>query len=156
NVRPDGARSSDASAASHRCGIVGSREASPRPQGGAAVCGTRMTAVTANDTCIGRSRLLLDVTALIRWVGPPVGIVRVEAELVRYAMERRPDIEFVVYDSRVHDYRLVKRHLVPQMLAGDLFVDHTGIPDPRSVPRSRVGAFLNRCDHQLIYLRRPR
>jgi glycosyltransferase involved in cell wall biosynthesis len=115
-----------------------------------------MPAAPKNDMCAGRPRLFLDVTALVRWVGPAVGIVRVEAELARYAVERRADVEFLVYDSRVHDYRLVKRHLVPQLLTGDLFVEHTGIPDPRSVSRSRLRAFLNRCDHKLIYFRRPR
>jgi glycosyltransferase involved in cell wall biosynthesis len=115
-----------------------------------------MTAVSVEVPCGGGSRLLLDVSGLMRWVGPPVGIVRVEAELARYAMERRPDVEFVAYDTRVHDYRLVARHRIPQLIAGDLFVDHTGIPDPRPVTRHRLGAFLNQSDRHLLYIRRPR
>ena len=105
---------------------------------------------------VGPARLFLDISTLVRWVGPPVGIMRVEAELTRHVMERRPDIAFIVYDSRVHDYRLVKRSLVPQLIGGNLFIDYTGHPDPRSVSRPKVNAFLNRLDRQLLYVRRPR
>jgi glycosyltransferase involved in cell wall biosynthesis len=109
-----------------------------------------------NRACAARPRLLLDVSALMRWVGPPVGIVRVEAELARYAMEHRPDVEFVAYDGRAAAYRLVKRHLVPCMIAGELFVDQTGVPDPRSVARYRLGALLSQSDRRLLLVRRPR
>jgi glycosyltransferase involved in cell wall biosynthesis len=101
-------------------------------------------------------RLFLDISTLLRWVGPPVGIMRVEAELTRYVMERRPDIGFIAYDSRVHDYRPVKRAMVPQLIAGDLFVDFTGAPDPRSVPRRGLSERLSRWDQHLLYVRRPR
>jgi glycosyltransferase involved in cell wall biosynthesis len=107
-------------------------------------------------SAVGQARLFLDISTLVRWVGPPVGIMRVEAELARYVMARRPDIGFVFYDSRVHDYRLVKRSLVPKLIGGNLFIDLTGIPDPRSVSRSRVNGALNRLDRRLLYVRRPR
>jgi len=82
--------------------------------------------------------------------------MRVEAELARYVMERRPDIGFVAYDSRIYDYRLIKRNLVPELIGGDLLVDLSAIPDPRSVSRPPVNEVLSRLDRRLLYFRRPR
>jgi len=82
--------------------------------------------------------------------------MRVEAELARYVLERRPDIGFIVYDSCVQEYRLIMRSVVPDMIGGNLFIDFSGIPDPRSVSRPPVKAVLNRLDRRLLYFRRPR
>lgn len=112
--------------------------------------------MSPSSSAVGPARLFLDISTLVRWVGPPVGIMRVEAELARYVMERRPDIGFVAYDSRIHDYRTIKRILVPKMIGGNLFIDLSGIPDPRSVSRSPVKELLSRLDRRLLYVRRPR
>jgi len=83
-------------------------------------------------------------------------MVRVEAELARYADEQRPDIGFLVYDSRLHTYRLVKREMIRSMVSGALFVDQTELPDPRSAPRHWLGRFFNGLDRSLLFIRRPR
>jgi glycosyltransferase involved in cell wall biosynthesis len=40
----------------------------------------------------GAGRLILDITSIAQWSGPPVGIIRVEQQLASYARARRPDI----------------------------------------------------------------
>ena len=49
-------------------------------------------------------RLILDVTSLLRWTGPPVGIARVEHALATAAM-RRPDAVLAFYDASQNAYR---------------------------------------------------
>lgn len=44
------------------------------------------------------SRLILDVSTIARWAGPPVGIIRVEHELAMHALRRRRDVELCFYD----------------------------------------------------------
>ena len=50
------------------------------------------------------SRLLLDVSSLVRWLGPPTGMIRVEAELASAAQDRS-GITPVVFDKEVGHYR---------------------------------------------------
>ena len=49
-------------------------------------------------------RLILDVTSLLRWTGPPVGIARVEHALATAAMHR-PDAVLACYDPEANQYR---------------------------------------------------
>lgn len=60
----------------------------------------------------GPRRLILDVTSTARWVGAPVGILRVEHELARHALAKRPDIVLAF-----HDPALGPRPLRPQWAA---------------------------------------
>jgi glycosyltransferase involved in cell wall biosynthesis len=54
----------------------------------------------------GGDRLVLDVTSTCRWTGPPVGIVRVEQELIRYAIATRPDVVFAFHHPSLGDRTL--------------------------------------------------
>jgi len=47
------------------------------------------------------NRLVLDVTSSVSWTGPPVGIIRVEQELAKYARARRPDIVLAFYEPSI-------------------------------------------------------
>src|SRR6516225_3113294 len=98
----------------------------------------------------------LDVSMLLRWSGPPAGIMRVEAELARYALDGRPDVEFVFYDARVSRFRLVLRNAIEPLLEGRLGIDIGGIPDARAVKRGPLRQLLHRFDRRLLALRRPR
>ncbi len=53
------------------------------------------------------TRLLLDVSSLTRWTGPPVGIVRVEHALAR-AARSRPDTTLCVWDKRARGFRALR------------------------------------------------
>ena len=98
----------------------------------------------------------LDVSMLLRWSGPPAGIMRVEAELARHALDGRPDVEFVFYDARVSRFRLVLRDAIEPLLEGRLGIDIGGIPDARAVKRGPLRQLLHRFDRRLLALRRPR
>lgn len=100
-------------------------------------------------------RLVLDLSMILRWTGPPVGIARVEAEFARFALTR-PDVGFVFFDTRAGVFRKVEPDLVRQLLDGTVSVDMTGMPDPRPVARGPVAGFLHRFDRRLTAIRRPR
>src|SRR5262249_18734527 len=44
-------------------------------------------------------RIVLDISSIARWVGPAVGILRIEQGLAKYALARRPDIVLSFYDK---------------------------------------------------------
>jgi glycosyltransferase involved in cell wall biosynthesis len=83
-------------------------------------------------------RLIVDASTLIRWTGQPVGIVRVEAELVRHALER--DAVVCVYDSRNGLFRPLDRSVARELLAGRAVVETSLLPDPRPIPRTPIQA----------------
>jgi glycosyltransferase involved in cell wall biosynthesis len=100
--------------------------------------------------------LFLDVSMLLRWSGPPVGILRVEAELARHAVKDRQDIDFVFFDARVNGFRRIARHVIEPLVEGRVGIDVAALPDARFVKRGPVKRALNRFDRQLWPLRRPR
>jgi glycosyltransferase involved in cell wall biosynthesis len=50
-------------------------------------------------------RLILDISTIARWSGPPVGIVRVEHQLAQHALRRWPEMVLAVYDARIRRLR---------------------------------------------------
>src|ERR1700676_5145035 len=75
--------------------------------------------------------LFLDVSMLLRWSGPPVGILRVEAELARHAIKNRQDIDFVFFDARVNGFRRIARQVIEPLIEGRVGIDVTALPDAR-------------------------
>lgn len=86
-------------------------------------------------------RVILDVTSLVRWVGPPVGIVRVVHALAMVLRDRSPEL-LVAYDPARGHYR----HLAPQWM--DTLLGWSGLIDRhvrQAFPRrlaSRAGAVM--------------
>jgi glycosyltransferase involved in cell wall biosynthesis len=74
------------------------------------------------------SRLLLDVSSLVRWLGPPTGMIRVEAELASAAQDRS-GITPVVFDKEVGHYRRL------QPAWAELVLGPSGTLDPGVAPR---------------------
>ncbi len=64
-------------------------------------------------------RIILDVSGVIRWLGPPVGIVRCEHALARYAVEKRPDIVLCVFDPSVDRFYRVNPAWAGRLLGWD-------------------------------------
>lgn len=95
-------------------------------------------------------RLLFDVSTSLRWSGPPVGIVRVERELAKWALKNDANCQFVFFDPDLQEYRAVRRTYLNDLLEGVAIIDTTGMRDasqfkPRKtdrVPRSMLGLFL--------------
>ncbi|EJW13325.1 putative glycosyltransferase WbpX, putative [Rhodovulum sp. PH10] len=77
----------------------------------------------------GIPRILLDLSWTARWSGPPVGILRVERELARYAFAR-PGTVGVFFDPASRRYLALPDATTQKFLAGDAVLDTLGIRDP--------------------------
>ncbi len=64
----------------------------------------------------GNCRIIFDVSSIARWVGPAVGIVRVEHALALHARTKRPDIVLSVYDSARASFREVSAQWAESIL----------------------------------------
>jgi glycosyltransferase involved in cell wall biosynthesis len=82
-------------------------------------------------------RLLLDISTVARWSGPPVGIVRVEFELAQHAMHRRRDVILTFYDPVSGSLRRLNRAWQEVVLGLDGAIDTVGIDFRRLRPRWR-------------------
>ena len=84
------------------------------------------------------NRLLFDISTSMRWFGPPVGIVRVERELAKWAMQHHPNCRCVFFDPDLQLYREVRRRYLPGILDGAIAVDTTGMKDPSRSRRRKT------------------
>jgi glycosyltransferase involved in cell wall biosynthesis len=101
-------------------------------------------------------RLLLDLSWSLRWAGPPVGILRVERELARYAFATLLHADAVFFDPDTKQYRLVDRETALRFLAGDAVLDTLGLRDPGRVGRrksDRIPKFLRPAARWLLQSR---
>ena len=83
------------------------------------------------------NRLLLDVSSLARWTGPPVGIARVEHALAR-AARTRPETELVVWDKRAQAFRRLRPEWAETVFSWQGAID---TPAPNQSPLSRQSLF---------------
>src|SRR5688572_16004720 len=83
-------------------------------------------------------RLLFDISTSMKWFGPPVGIVRVERELAKWAMQNHPDCRFGFFDPDLQLYRPVLPDYLPAIFDGTAMVDTTGMADPSQSRRRRT------------------
>src|SRR5258706_16355061 len=56
---------------------------------------------------MGNGRLIFDISTIVRWLGPPVGIARTEHALARHALAKRPDITVSFYDKSIGGFRAI-------------------------------------------------
>jgi glycosyltransferase involved in cell wall biosynthesis len=82
-------------------------------------------------------RLILDISTVARWVGPPVGIVRVEYELAQHAMCHRRDVQLTFYDPLTESLRALQPAWQELVLGLDGAIDTIGIDFRRHRPRWR-------------------
>jgi glycosyltransferase involved in cell wall biosynthesis len=83
------------------------------------------------------SRLILDISTIARWTGPPVGIVRVEFELAQHAMRRRHDVQLTFYDPLSGGLRALRPEWQELVLGLDGCIDTVEIDFRRHRPRWR-------------------
>ena len=74
-------------------------------------------------------RLLIDLSTLVRWHGPPVGIARCQQKYAEYAFRHIDGVEFTLFDPRHLQYRPVSKSDGEAILCGKLKVDMTMMPD---------------------------
>ncbi|MFO1061552.1 MAG: glycosyltransferase family 1 protein [Dongiaceae bacterium] len=96
------------------------------------------------------SRLLLDVSTLVRWLGPPTGMIRVEQELAYAALGRRGVVP-VFFDPAAGAYRGLRPKWA-ELLVGPTTALDAGVPPRRGwrrlvPPRHRAVRWLERHRH---------
>jgi glycosyltransferase involved in cell wall biosynthesis len=79
-------------------------------------------------------RLVLDISTIARWIGPPVGIVRVEYELALHAARRRPDVQLTFYDPVTRSLRALRPEWQEVVLGLDGAIDTVGVDFRRHRP----------------------
>jgi glycosyltransferase involved in cell wall biosynthesis len=82
-------------------------------------------------------RLLLDISSLARWTGPPVGITRVEHALAS-AARRRPGTELIFWDKHKKAFRHLNPAWTDSILGWQAAID---VPEPGQSPLSRHRLF---------------
>lgn len=102
------------------------------------IVGLANLSAASAGTIEGPGRLIVDASTLIRWTGPPVGIVRVEAEIVRHALDSGRDAIISVYDTRNGLFRPLAPSVARELLAGLAVVETSLLPDPRPIMRTPV------------------
>jgi glycosyltransferase involved in cell wall biosynthesis len=110
---------------------------------------TKRLPSTARASHAADARLIVDATTLIRWWGPPVGIVRVQAEVVRWALDHAPAAVLSVYDSRLKIFRMLDRAVARELVADRALVDLSLLTDPRPIRRSALRTFFARIEIKL-------
>ncbi len=55
--------------------------------------------MTQTSGATGNGRIVLDISSIARWLGPPVGIMRTEHALARHGLSKRADILFSFFDK---------------------------------------------------------
>lgn len=100
--------------------------------------------------------IFLDITTLARASGHADGIVRTLRELARFALARRPDVQFVLYDLDIDAPRLVKSEWAHHVIEGTAKIDMSYFPD-RFAKKQRIRERLPKpLKHILLWIQRPR
>src|SRR5580692_8732765 len=73
------------------------------------------------------SRLILDVSTLVRWAGPPVGIARVENETAIAALAASLPVELAFFDPSRQAYRSLAPAWAGPLLGWHAAIDPFGL-----------------------------
>ncbi len=74
-------------------------------------------------TASGPRRIILDISSIARWLGPPVGIMRTEHALARHALSKRPDILFSFYDKPTSSFLAIDPAWIERLIGWDHALD---------------------------------
>ena len=81
--------------------------------------------------------IVFDLTSLARWSGPPVGIVRAQRELARWARDHVPTVVFAAFDPTTMDYRALSPRHADAFIDGTASLNAWASPDPTGRRRRR-------------------
>jgi glycosyltransferase involved in cell wall biosynthesis len=82
-------------------------------------------------------RIVFDVSWMLRWAGPTVGIVRVQRQLANWIHQHIANVEFVFFDPDQQRYRRLNPKFLEALLAGRACVDLLGSTNPVRPGRRR-------------------
>jgi glycosyltransferase involved in cell wall biosynthesis len=68
-------------------------------------------------------RIYFDLSSLLRWHGPPVGIVRRQHELARFALASRPEIVCAAFDEVPPSFRIIDSAWIERLIGWDHTID---------------------------------
>jgi glycosyltransferase involved in cell wall biosynthesis len=83
------------------------------------------------------ARLIVDVSASLRWVGPPVGILRVEQQVALQALRRGGEVELAFHDEPLGALRALAPRWRERLLGPDAVIDSIGLDVRRHLPAWR-------------------
>jgi glycosyltransferase involved in cell wall biosynthesis len=75
-------------------------------------------------------RLVFDLTTTALWSGPPVGIVRVEREFVRWALAHLDDVVPAFFDPKARCFRRLSPAMAVSLIAQDVALDPLSFVSP--------------------------
>ncbi|AZO15239.1 glycosyltransferase family 1 protein [Mesorhizobium sp. M2A.F.Ca.ET.043.05.1.1] len=102
-------------------------------------------------------RLVVDLTSMARWLGPPVGLVRVQRHYSAAAAAfTASDVAFTVFDPVDRVLRQVSPQLAAEIIAGDISCDMHFHPDPARVKVQFYDRWPNWARQALMAIIRPR
>jgi glycosyltransferase involved in cell wall biosynthesis len=107
--------------------------------------------VTQSSRSTGR--VVFDLSSAAQWSGPPVGIIRAQRELARWARANLPNVTFAFFDSRTMVFREISDRHAAAFIAGAASVNAWSLPDPTG-GRKRRSDSIPRWLGNLLQLRR--
>jgi glycosyltransferase involved in cell wall biosynthesis len=100
--------------------------------------------------------MIFDISTLARAGGQAVGVVRVVRELAIWARAHRPDVAFVLYDTKMEAFCYVHPRWTEALVRGSAMVDMSALPN-RSARKSRLRDRLASPLHVLaLWVQHPR
>jgi len=61
-------------------------------------------------------KIWMDVTCFIQWVRPPVGIIRVEQEIIKWSVENLSNVGYFIYNADKHKFQTIEKNVIEQRL----------------------------------------
>jgi glycosyltransferase involved in cell wall biosynthesis len=83
-------------------------------------------------------RIVFDLTTITFWSGPPIGIVRVEFEFAKWALERLDNVVFGFFDPSTLTFRQLNSNFTRQLLAQKAFLDVRRLTDSRRARKRKT------------------
>jgi glycosyltransferase involved in cell wall biosynthesis len=93
---------------------------------------------------------MFDLSSLIRWCGPVVGMIRAQQQLARHARAHRPDVVFTIFDPFRNCPRAIRPEWIDAVIENEASIDPSLVWDPgigrhatlRRLPRQLGEAFF--------------
>lgn len=102
-------------------------------------------------------RLVVDLTSMARWLGPPVGLVRVQRHYSAAAAAFKvSDVAFTVFDPIERVLRQVSPQMAAEIIAGDISCDMHSYPDPARIKTRFYDRWPNWARQALMAIIKPR
>ncbi|MGX5804682.1 glycosyltransferase family 4 protein [Bradyrhizobium sp. Arg314] len=102
-------------------------------------------------------RLVVDLTSMARWLGPPVGLVRVQRRYTAAAAAfKTSEVAFTVFDPIDRVLRQVSPQMAAEIIAGDVLCDMHFYPDPARIKMRFYDRWPNWARQLLMAIIRPR